>query len=269
MPTSIHDIFTEQLVEEIKSQLKRVPCENEGTTAILNKIWSESTSDVYLYGHGSIEGRFPKRSPDASLAHADSQYPSLVIETSYSKRQKNLAQLANDYICGSDGNIAVILGFDIEYDSGSKRATVSIWRPQIAPDLEEEGAFVLETLNVQEADPFRIDDGTPVQGRSLQLQLSDFAPSRCLTNISPELQRSTVVEISYEQLSSFLHTAETRHWIKRMQRGVQATLPPNCKKRERENTPPEILSPRREAKIIKRETENTAKAEVEDPPWSD
>ena len=152
MPTSIHDIFTEQLVEEIKSQLKRVPCENEGTTAILNKVWSESTSDVYLYGHGSIEGRFPKRSPDASLAHADSQYPSLVIETSYSKRQKNLAQLANDYICGSDGNIAVILGFDIEYDSGSKRATVSIWRPQIAPDLEEEGAFVLETLNVQEAD---------------------------------------------------------------------------------------------------------------------
>jgi hypothetical protein len=74
---------------------------------------SETTSDIYLYGLDAVNGKFPKRSPDASLAHADAQYPSIVIETSYSQTQKNLARLADDYVCGSDGNIAVVLGFDI------------------------------------------------------------------------------------------------------------------------------------------------------------
>jgi hypothetical protein len=84
----------------------------------------------------------------------DSHYPSVIIETSYSQKQKNLAHLADDYICGSDGNIAVVLGFDIEYHVQSKRAAVSVWRPRIATDFEEGGdeTPVLEMVSVQEAD---------------------------------------------------------------------------------------------------------------------
>ena len=42
--------------------------------------------------------------------------------------------LTNDYIYGFDENISVVLGLDIEYGAGSKKASVSIWRPQLASD---------------------------------------------------------------------------------------------------------------------------------------
>ena len=59
----------------------------------------------------------------------------------------------------------------------------------------------------------------------------------------------TVVRITCEQLCSFLHDAETRHDIKRTQRGIQSDLPPNCRKMHRQVTPPEALSPGKEAEI--------------------
>lgn len=126
MSTSIHDIFTEFVVEEITSQLRRISHAHIETAAIVDMIRSETTSDVYLYEHEPINGRYSKRSSDASLAHANSEYPSIIIETPYSQGQKDLARLADDYVCGSDGNISVILGFDIEYDTRSKRASASI-----------------------------------------------------------------------------------------------------------------------------------------------
>ncbi len=152
MPTSTHDIFTELVVQEIRSQLKSVARENTDIAAVLDLVRSESTSDIYLYGHKAIDKRYPKHTPDASFARADSQYPSVVIETSYSQQHKDLAILADDYIYGSDGNISVVLGLDIEYDVESKRASVSIWRPRLASDPENEAGVLLEIVSIQEAD---------------------------------------------------------------------------------------------------------------------
>jgi hypothetical protein len=82
MPLSIHDIFPELVVEEIKSQLASVSQGKEDSVAIiLSQIGLETTSDIYLYGFDAVSGKFPKRSPDASLAHADTQYPSIVIHS--------------------------------------------------------------------------------------------------------------------------------------------------------------------------------------------
>jgi hypothetical protein len=53
-----------------------------------------------------------------------------VIETSFSQKRKDLPKLAEDYILGSIGNIGVVVGLDIEYRN-SKRATVSMWRPEL------------------------------------------------------------------------------------------------------------------------------------------
>ncbi len=154
MPTSVHDLFTESIVDEIKYQLRCAPRAHNDVATIIDLIRSEMTSDVYLYGHGAIGQRYSKRSPDASFAHVKSQYPSVIIETSYSQQQKDLAQLADDYICGSDGNIAVVLGFNIKYSAVSQRATLSVWRPRVGPDLRsrEEEVIVLETVGVQEDD---------------------------------------------------------------------------------------------------------------------
>ena len=152
MPTSTHDIFTELLTEEIGSQQKTVACEDTDIATVPDLVRSESTSDVYLYGHEAVDERYPKQSPDASFAHAHSQYPSVVIETSYSQCQKDLTRLADEYISGSDGNIAMILGLDIEYGIGSKKASLSIWRARLVPDPEKEEGVLLETFSVREAD---------------------------------------------------------------------------------------------------------------------
>ena len=46
----------------------------------------------------------------------------------------------------------MVLGLDIEYGVRSKRASVSIWRPRLAPDPENEEGVLLEMVGVQEAD---------------------------------------------------------------------------------------------------------------------
>lgn len=152
IPTSTHDIFIELVAQKIGSQLKSVSRRNTDITAILTLIRSESTSDVYLYRHEAIDERYPKQSPDASFAHAKSQYPSVVIETSYSQRQKDLMRLADEYVSGSDKNIAMVLGLNIKYGIRSKKASLSIWRPRLVPDPEKEEGVLLETFSVREAD---------------------------------------------------------------------------------------------------------------------
>ena len=150
--TSTHDIFTEFVIQKIKSQLKSVAREDTDIAAVLDLVRSESTSDVYLYRHEAIDERYSKHSLDASFAHAKSQYPSVVIETSYSQRQKDLTRLTDEYVSGSDGNIAMVLGLDIEYGVGSKKASLFIWRPRLVPDPEKEEDVLLKTFSVREAD---------------------------------------------------------------------------------------------------------------------
>jgi hypothetical protein len=61
MPSSIHDIFTELVVEEIKSQLNSAHQGKEGNGAtILSQIGSETTSDIYLYGFDAVNGEIPQ-----------------------------------------------------------------------------------------------------------------------------------------------------------------------------------------------------------------
>ena len=75
-----------------------------------------------------------------------------MIETLYSQHHKELAGLADEYISGSDGNIAVILGLDIEYGVGPRTSSLSIWRPRVLPDLDEKEAVLLETFSVRKGD---------------------------------------------------------------------------------------------------------------------
>ena len=83
----------------------------------------------------------------------------------------------------------------------------------------------------------------------------------------PDSHSITVVRFIYIQLSSFLQDAETRDEIKRAQQGAQTSLPPNCRKRLREATSPEALSPGKEAKFAKCESEEAAKSEAKEPVW--
>ena len=55
--------------------------------------------------------------------------------------------------------------------------------------------------------------------------------------------------------------------LKRAQQGVQSDLPPDCRKTHWQVTPPESLSPGKEAEIAKCEAEEAAKSEARDPVW--
>lgn len=46
----------------------------------------------------------------------------------------------------------MVLGLDIEYGVGSKKASLSVWRPRLVTDPEKEEAVLLETFSVREAD---------------------------------------------------------------------------------------------------------------------
>lgn len=79
-------MFTELLVQEIASQLKSVAREDTNIAAVSDLIKSESSSNVYLYGHEAINERYLKHSSVVSFTHVKSQYPSVVIETLCSQR---------------------------------------------------------------------------------------------------------------------------------------------------------------------------------------
>jgi len=64
---------------------------------------------------------------------------------SYSQKRKDLERLANDYILGSDSDIRVVMGLDIEYKTG-KKATLSIWRPNVITNEASEKELVAQLI---------------------------------------------------------------------------------------------------------------------------
>ena len=92
MPTTIYNLFTLLVVQEIQSQLQAVTDIDINIVIIINSVRSEAISDIVLYGDRLNNGRYPKRSPNISFAHADSQYPSFIIEISLFAETKTLSE---------------------------------------------------------------------------------------------------------------------------------------------------------------------------------
>ena len=71
------------------------------------------------------------------------QFLGVVIKVLYLQKKRDLLHLADDYILGSDTNIQVIVGLDIEYGAGKeKMATWSVWEPETVRD-DDDGEDVL------------------------------------------------------------------------------------------------------------------------------
>lgn len=84
--------------------------------------------------------------PDISFTHADAKWPGVIIEVSYSGKRKDLPWLADDYIMGSDGNIRVVIGLDVEY-RGARSAALLVWRPKLV--VGEDGQAELRTVKTE------------------------------------------------------------------------------------------------------------------------
>ena len=116
MPTAIHETFIGGVGYDIISQLHAMDIN------ITRNIKHTRSADPKFENNS-------KHSPDSSYTYLGSSYPHLVIEVSYPQKQKHLARLADTYIVDSDGNIGVVIGFDIEY-KGTRKAKLSVWRPR-------------------------------------------------------------------------------------------------------------------------------------------
>ncbi|KAI9762258.1 MAG: hypothetical protein M1840_001437 [Geoglossum simile] len=113
-------------------------------------FYSASTRIFYdVDGDGK---KYGEHSPDAAFTHEGADYPSVIIETSFSQKRKDLPKLAEDYILGSLENISVIIGFDIDY-CGTKEATISVWRPERG--FHEDNTEFFRVKTVVDAEPFR------------------------------------------------------------------------------------------------------------------
>ncbi|KAH0556365.1 hypothetical protein GP486_005711 [Trichoglossum hirsutum] len=132
MTTPTHDDFIDSIAIEIQSQLERIGHGAEqpvidAIKGIKRQSWRiKLRDDVW-----DRNSKYPQHCPDMAFRHKASIYPAVIIEVSYSQKRKDLGYLANNYIIGSGGSIRAVVGLDIEYGGGTKKATVSVWRPRI------------------------------------------------------------------------------------------------------------------------------------------
>jgi hypothetical protein len=143
MPSRRHEGLLRGVTTQIVLQLSTI-ASGQGPSA-------DFARDIQDHGSETIkfdETEYGQHDPDASFGHSNSHYPGIVIEESYSQKRKDLPYLADDYILGSDGNIGVVIGLDIEY-LGKTAATLSIWRPKFLIDDGEKILQVEQTVTDQ------------------------------------------------------------------------------------------------------------------------
>ena len=111
--------------------------------------------EPFLEGCGCarLTGRTPRYPPLLPI-RPYAKYPGVVIEVLYAQKRKDLAIIAEDYILGSNGDIRAIIGIDVEY-RGSKKATLSVWRPGVVQNEVREAELVAEQTLVDQVCPRR------------------------------------------------------------------------------------------------------------------
>ncbi|KXS97234.1 hypothetical protein AC578_2837 [Pseudocercospora eumusae] len=292
MPDAIHEVLIERIARAIlegKEELQRTWAQEEAdgseggsdmrsrrmktrAAAELQKVDSTRNTAFTLPGE-SDEDRDQKRSPDASFAHQDAKYPSLILEVAYSQSDKSLKRLARDYIHLSGCHIACVVGVHLAYNEPGKGSTLdperdqtakfSIW--QAALDEEQYGYCkpVLEEVCFRNADGSIVSNAPP-----LELTISDILPNSVLETSDCLDGEASVAIMTSAQLTEFLEVAE-RHHQSRKQTSRRAALPGQKGTRKRVRTPEEEeLSDSREAKYQRQEDADAASSRQQDRSYS-
>ncbi|KAH0555676.1 hypothetical protein GP486_006380 [Trichoglossum hirsutum] len=261
MTTPVHDVFTARVVEEILlwiNSIRNCTDIDPRIPALASSIIHRSTSRIFLPGDTVDDTKAsPKRSPDAAFIHINANFPGVVIETSFSQKRKDLPKLAEDYILGSIGNIAVVIGLDIEYRK-TKQATFSMWRPEWGV---EDGVPFLGVKQIADSEDFRTEEGAQANAlKSVTLSLSDFLPPSVRTT-TDEPTTNPSLSISFTKLFGWLGLSEAHHQVTESRTGEGLKcLPAGVVLRKRAMTLEEMLSPGTERRF--RELEEQAEERV-------
>jgi hypothetical protein len=129
MPTQLHEVFIARVVKEVERRLDAIADGETPSRSFAQKIKHNGSGRLIFQSAEDDDTQTTiKREPDAEFKHEDAHWPGVVIEVSYSQKTKALPHLANNYILETNGNVRVVVGLDLDYKT--KKATVSIWRPQ-------------------------------------------------------------------------------------------------------------------------------------------
>ncbi|KAL9097654.1 MAG: hypothetical protein Q9163_006319 [Psora crenata] len=222
---------------------------------------ADFAKDIRHVGSTTIRPRDPEygtHDPDSSFHHLKSPSSTVIIEVAHIQREKKLRTLADDYILGSNLEIRVVVGVDIEY-SKSKRATFSIWRARIQNDK----VWVVEPT--VENQIFRYDDGKPNvdQNAGLRLRLEDFADQKVCRQFE-DLDRD--IFVSYTELYQYLEEAEVMTKISKSTKPVRDPL---LIKRPRTKTPKEELDERDQAAYAEDEERVSKRQDLDDSSYKE
>lgn len=283
MPTTIHEFFRTSVVLNIQGQLQQIAA-GTGTAAKFAKAVTYQGSPRLHFpadeikdvqegekgGSDTAEARdqtstkYNSHEPDAIFRPQGAQWPTVVIEVSFSQKQKDLKDLAEDYILGSDGNVLVVIGLDIEYRR-SKRATLSVWRPRYEKDSD--GHHVLVSVQTIFEQEFRDALGNPTKELSpgLELQLKDFATEALVQN--PETMTQNI-SIPASVLYDYVVRAEAESEDCKHKRGKMVQLKPGTRKRRRRRTPPEEISSEDEQSFLEDEERAAKKNTIVDSDYA-
>lgn len=280
MPSAVHEAFARHVTAAILSAIgalatEREEADDEGTAKALRGIYDGGSTTLEMVtpkldnsSQESAEGAKVHRSPDGSFwpAEVESQWPSLVVEVSYSQHCKDLPRLADSYLIDTQHGIRCVVGFDITYArkkdtrGRSKTATVSLWRPGTEKDGDGEDVGVCDCHVDGEA--FRDEEGKPCDGELL-LSLPDLLHPELVASL-PSKSTDHHITISFADLHRFLAQAEA---LEAASRKTQARAAPT-RFRKRKRTPPEELSDGREAKYSKQEEGALRKDQNLDGEWA-
>ncbi|KAL5118396.1 hypothetical protein ACEQ8H_003746 [Pleosporales sp. CAS-2024a] len=253
MPTAIHDCFIQAVRDDIYNQLKEIRNGSGKKAKFAQNVYVGGSTTIHFdTDTSSSKSRYD---PDNSFWHEDAQYPGVIFEVGYSQQKKKLDRLADNYIVDSATAVQVVVCINLEYNNKkTKKATLSIWRPQL---LDTPDGLELRSAEVVADKAFRDDEGNAVEHPGLRLRLSDFTYKELAQN---ELgDEDTDVYISGSQLCQYLDAVEAR--VKRV-RGKPSNSK-EIKKRPRSESPPEEIRASDEASYAKQEERAAKRADLD------
>ena len=146
IPTTVHATFAAAVAQDISNQLRALADDEDPelatAAAFARDVVSGGSSELRLVNLAQPSNDGPVKDelhqPDGNLKHIRSEYPGVVIEVSHSQPSKTLGVLADAYILGSEGDIGMMLGLDLQYPGRVfKRATLTVYTPELRQVVEQ------------------------------------------------------------------------------------------------------------------------------------
>ncbi|KIX98983.1 uncharacterized protein Z520_05444 [Fonsecaea multimorphosa CBS 102226] len=116
---AIHEEFVAKIKGRIGEQLREIAQAFSPSGRFAEGVRDGGSTTITF-----DDPEYGRHDPDASFQDPDAQYAGVVVEVAYLQKAQALPRLADEHILGSDGNIEVMVEFNIEYSH--KLATLSI-----------------------------------------------------------------------------------------------------------------------------------------------